>query len=197
MMHMDDDARNPYRNTNFDEPIRPQRAPTNVLGIVGFVLAFCLPPVGFLLSLIAVFRAPRGFAIAGLVVGLIGSILVGVLVAGFAVAGKYMISGVEFVIDTQQISQAAGTYASANNGNAPADLSALNLPRDTATDPWGEAYRLTPGENGAWTLESAGIDKTWGTADDIRIDSTMDENEIGRVFGESVEAHFQAQNATP
>jgi hypothetical protein len=193
-----DDAKNPYRQS-FDEPIAPQRGRANVLGIVGFVLAFCLPPLGLLLSIIAAFKAPRGFAIAGIIIGLIGTAIVAVVALGFGVAGKYVVSGMEFVIDTQQISQSASAYASANNGAAPPDLATLQLPTDTTTDPWGQTYRLTPGESGAWTLTSAGIDATWGTTDDITIDSTMSDNERGNVFGKSVEEHFKAQQsgATP
>jgi hypothetical protein len=193
-----DDAKNPYRQS-FDEPIAPQRGRANVLGIVGFVLAFCLPPLGLLLSIIAAFKAPRGFAIAGIIIGLIGTTIVAVVALGFGVAGKYMVNGVEFVIDTQQIGQSASAYASANNGAAPPDLATLQLPTDTITDPWGQPYRFTPGESGAWTLQSAGIDATWGTTDDITIDSTMSDNERGNVFGKSVEEHFKARQsgATP
>jgi hypothetical protein len=189
-----DDAKNPYRQS-FDEPIAPQRGRANVLGIVGFVLAFCLPPLGLLLSIIAVFKAPRGFAIAGIFIGLIGTTIAAVVGLGFSVAGKYMVNGVEFVIDTQQIRQAASTYASANNGAAPPDLATLQLPTDTITDPWGQTYRFTPGESGAWTLESAGIDGAWGSTDDILIDSSMDENAIGNAFGKTVEEHFKAQQS--
>src|SRR5215210_2130737 len=53
----------------------PERRPSNTLGIVGFVLAFCLPPIGLILSLAALARRPRGFAIAGVIIGLLGSVM--------------------------------------------------------------------------------------------------------------------------
>ena len=52
---------------------------SNTLGVIGFILALtcCLAPMGLLLSLIAVFKPPRGFAIAGLIIsGLITAIMV-------------------------------------------------------------------------------------------------------------------------
>lgn len=196
MMQMDDDARNPYRNTNFDEPIRPERAPTNVLGIVGFVLAFCLPPIGFLLSLIAVMKPPRGFAIAGLIVSTILSIFLALTVIGLAAIGKPIWTIFEYIQDTSQIVQAANAYGSAN-GAAPADLNALSLPQATTIDPWGQPWRLTPGSGTAWTLESSGFDQTWGTSDDIRIESSMNSDRITEAWSDSLRAHLESQRTTP
>jgi len=193
---MMDDQNNPYRQ-NFDEPIQHAPRQSNPLAIVGFVLAFCVPPIGLLLSFIAVFRAPRAFAIAGLIIGLIGTAIVATIAIGLSVAGPYIMDMVEYMMDTTQIRQAATTYASSNNNTAPPDMGALKLPTDTTIDPWGQAYRLTPAENGAWTLSSAGIDKAWGTADDITITSSMDDNEVGEAFGESVKAHFKAKRSAP
>jgi hypothetical protein len=74
---------------------------SNGLGIAGFIIAllanilgwvpvlgWILWAIGFLLSFIGVFKSPRGFAIAGLIISLIGIILLiavfGALAAGFA-----------------------------------------------------------------------------------------------------------------
>jgi len=193
---MMDDPNNPYRQ-NFEEPTLPAARPSNPLAIVGFILAFCVPPIGLLLSFIAVFRAPRAFAIAGLIIGAIGTAIVAVLAVTFSLVGPYMMDGFEFMMDTKRITEAAATYVSSNNNTAPADMGALKLPTDTTIDPWGEAYRLIPGESGAWTLSSAGIDKAWDTADDITITSSMDNNEIGEAFGKSIEAHFKSKSSAP
>lgn len=67
------------------------RPPINGLGIAGFVVSFVgilgacagaavLSPVGLTLSAVAVRRPPRAFAIAGLVLGVVGSILLAVVV---------------------------------------------------------------------------------------------------------------------
>ena len=54
--------------------------PRNGLGLAGFITSIVgwitfglLCPIGLLLSIIALFKAPRGFAIAGLVIGVLGS----------------------------------------------------------------------------------------------------------------------------
>jgi hypothetical protein len=64
-------------------PPQPQR--TSGLAITGFVLAFLLPLIGFILSLIAVFKTGagrakgRGLAIAGIIISLV------IMAAGIAV----------------------------------------------------------------------------------------------------------------
>jgi hypothetical protein len=74
--------------STFDDPSPPghHRPSTNGLGIAGFVVslvgmlgacvgAAVLSPVGLILSAIALRRVPRGLAIAGLMLGIIGSVL--------------------------------------------------------------------------------------------------------------------------
>src|SRR5687767_6263757 len=60
----------------------PSTEEKNVLGIVGFVtsilgLLTCgvLAPIGFVLSLLAITKRPKGFALAGTVIGLLGCLL--------------------------------------------------------------------------------------------------------------------------
>lgn len=45
-----------------------------ILSIVGFMSCGLLSPIGLLLSFIGLFKQPRAFAIAGFVIGLIGSL---------------------------------------------------------------------------------------------------------------------------
>ena len=66
----------------------PRRS-MNGLGIAGFIVSVvgvftlgCLSPVGVLLSLIAAFRRPRGFASAGVVIGGFGVVSIGLGIAG-------------------------------------------------------------------------------------------------------------------
>ncbi|WP_432800131.1 hypothetical protein [Poriferisphaera sp. WC338] len=47
-----------------------------IVSIVGLVFGGILCPIGFLMSLIAVFKKPRGMAIGGLVIGGLGSLIV-------------------------------------------------------------------------------------------------------------------------
>ena len=73
-----------------------QRPKTNGLGTAGFICALlalilCWAPVldwilwvlGFVFSIIGLFKAPRGLAIAGFIISIIGIIILLVLVAGF------------------------------------------------------------------------------------------------------------------
>lgn len=193
---MMDDPNNPYRQ-NFDEPIASVRPQSNPLAIVGFVLAFCIPPIGLLLSFIAVFKAPRAFAIAGVIIGLIGTAILAIVAVGFSMFGPYIADSIEFVMETEQISQASAKYSTTHNGASPPDMAALQLPTDVTMDPWGQAYTLTPTDGGGWTLQSAGVDGSWGTADDITVDNTMDDNEVGEALGKSIEAHFKAKKSAP
>src|SRR4051794_39566029 len=70
------------------QPAQPQtpvnytviQPPTNGLGLAGFItslvgLVTCgvISPVGLILSLIGLMKSPRGFAVAGTILGLIGS----------------------------------------------------------------------------------------------------------------------------
>lgn len=87
--------------------IREQAPRTNGMGTAGFVLALLsvllgwIPVVGwaigwilwilgFVFSFIGLFKAPRGLAIAGLVISLIGIVVLLVFVAG--VAGMALLS---------------------------------------------------------------------------------------------------------
>ena len=75
--------------------INQQTNSSNSIGTIGFVLAIlswvlsCFPVFGFiiwflgaLLSIIGLFRRPRGFAIAGVIISFIGLIILILLVAG-------------------------------------------------------------------------------------------------------------------
>jgi hypothetical protein len=75
-------------------PPAPQRG-TSGLAIAGLILAFLLAPIGFILSLIAVFKTGagrgkgRGLAIAGLIVSVL--IMAGGITAGFLVANSTVV----------------------------------------------------------------------------------------------------------
>lgn len=161
---------------------------TNALGLAGFIIALVglfgtaglLSPIGLILSLVALGREPKGFAIAGVVVGAIGScgcivgailfvaapmVLFGVLAAvGIAgLAGGEIESAIEMgIIDVKIRSHRDET------GALPASLDVLsNLRSETVTDPWGNTYVYERLEDGTYRLYSMGPDGQAGTADDI------------------------------
>src|SRR4051794_20572043 len=87
---------NPYGQPYQPYPYNPPTpAPTNGLGIAGFVVSLVgliltggiLCPIGLLLSLFALFRRPRGFAIAGFIIGIIGSLALIAVLAFFGLMG--------------------------------------------------------------------------------------------------------------
>lgn len=172
-------------------PLPPR---SNALGLAGFVvslvgfLGFCVPfagllsLVGLILSAIAVRREPRGFAIAGLILGALGSVwmLVTILFLGglaallgaAGVAAAVAGGTIADVNAANQVVQAALVYHQAH-GAPPASIDALvadgRLPAVPADHHGVKLYlRTTP--TGAEVL-GCGDDRTQGTADDKVISS--------------------------
>ncbi len=80
--------------------VNQQKSESNGVGTAGFVLSlialvfgwipflgWILWLVGFVLSLVGIFKKPRGLAIAGLVISLIGIIILIFIVAGLVMLG--------------------------------------------------------------------------------------------------------------
>lgn len=173
---------------------------SNGLGLAGFILSLvglvcsmgALSPIGLILSLVALGKEPRGFAIAGVVIGALGScgilvtlilapaILIGVLVAlgasaiviaiAAAIGGPALETHVEMLVITSKVI----SYTE-QNGILPASLD--DLVSDPAEpgwlrDGWGNRYRLEHAPDGrAFTLISDGPDGIPGTPDDITMKS--------------------------
>ncbi len=170
----------------YQEPMPGEGRPqSNVLGIVGFVLAFCVSPIGLLVSLFALTRPPRGFAIAGVVVGLLGTIVWGVLGAGIGYVLTQPIVKIqnEVVTDYMAVDQEVEAFRSAND-RLPASLDEVTaLNAEQRTDPWGNPYVLEPAASGdAWSLRVTGPDGQAGTGDDLVLDGGLGAMEIGFEF---------------
>ena len=127
-------------------------------------------------SLIAVFKRPRGFAIAGLILGLVGSIWM--LVAGLAMVLSVLGIGVAAkaaadhltALQSAQQAYAQIEQQQANSGAPPSAAAADALVRKY-NDPWGTPLRAEV-NNGQITIRSAGRDKAFDTSDDIRIEQS-------------------------
>lgn len=157
--------------------------PTNGLGIAGFVvslsgLVVCfglICPIGLLLSLIALFNTPRGFAIAGTIIGLIGSIF-GVL-AVLLVAGVIGSAGTFFSnFNVQSQTSMQMDFASydidnhfMNNNDTLPDEPTGNAMISSYVDEWNNnlKYKPTQGSTTDYTIISAGPDGVFGNADDL------------------------------
>lgn len=144
---------------------------TNGLGIAGFVLSILslltlglLSPLSLLLSLIAVFRRPRGFAIAGLIitfVSLIPVFLIMMLTAALIAAGPVIIEDgsvllADVIIQTKTREDRA--MLTAEQGNAFVQKA---LPLATIQ------YRLLDDET--YELRAPGPDKKFDTPDDFYV----------------------------
>lgn len=161
----------------------PVVRPSNSLGVAGFVvsltglIATCgvISPIGLVLSFFALFRKPRGFAFAGFVLGLVGSVwvfvalLAGLVAAGGVAAGVHMArQHMEYADDYKAIAAAVETYR-ADAGFVPASLLELSgLTDEQLKDQWGNYYNYSVGTDGqSFTLKSDGPDGTPGTDDDF------------------------------
>ncbi len=164
----------------------PHQHQSNSLGVAGFVtslvgLIMCgglICPLGLLFSFIALFKRPRGFAVAGFILGLIGSawiiiaVLFIVLGLGIGVAGVAAMGFgvVEVGMDSARIHEKVVEHYEAN-GALPSSLDILNLDRETLIDPWGEFYRYSIEPDGRrYSIETAGADGVWDTDDDFAFD---------------------------
>jgi hypothetical protein len=141
-----------------------------------------LSPVGLILSLVALGREPRGFAIAGAIIGALGTCFICVataiaiavpalfiaIIAALGIAG---VMGPGFV-DKVEMARIAGTVEEfrADHGFLPMSLKELTFggDADDLTDRWGHPYVYELAPNGmSFRLFSVGPDGLAGTADDI------------------------------
>ena len=161
---------------------QPQQAPSNGLGVAGFVtslvgLVMCgglICPIGLLLSTVALFKRPRGLAIAGFIIGLIGSSWIIVIVAVVLFIGAAGVAAMgsgafEFSLDTNKIhAQVAAHYQ--RNSALPSTLAVLPLDQETLIDPWGAQYKYEIDPDGTrYTLTTSGRDGLWDTDDDYSV----------------------------
>lgn len=178
----------------FEQVAKPPAS--NPTAIVGLVLAFCVSPLGLLVSIFAALKQPRGLAIAGIVIGLLGTIVWGVggsvLYAGYKRFGRPM---VETGMDIAAISQKVGEYQS-KNGSVPPDLATASVTGDALVDAWGNGYEYEAGADGkSWTLTILGPDKTKGTTDDGVVRSGMSQGEIRNALEATFKASVEQQIA--
>lgn len=149
-----------------------------VLSLVGLVTCGLLAPLGVLFSAIGMRKKPKGLAIAGLVIGLVGLCGWGSIYVVFgafikAIGGfaspegetQFELKIYAGLLDAQK--QRQGSYPKSLN-QIPS-LQQLPFKIIDTTDGWGTPYRYTVAPDGAsFELVSAGPDQQFGTADDIR-----------------------------
>ncbi len=184
---------NPYSN---DAGFTDDKIQSNPLGIVGFVLSLlCITsPLGLLISLIALFKNPKGFAIAGVILGMIGTAILGIAAWIFMVFGTLIFSMIHIGVDLEKMQIDIENYVSTNQ-ELPASLDDIGW---TGTDPWDNEYVYTlDAETQVWSLRIIGPDGTAETDDDLLITSTMSESESAIAFSEWSEALFMNATQNP
>jgi type II secretion system (T2SS) protein G len=185
---------------------------SNGLGVAGFFIALIglfvptgiVALLGLLISLVALSRAPRGFATMGVLVGLFGTVIwiaitgvavLGALILGvsvlFAAIAAFILTQPETIkvtSDMANVALAAMEYQD-QNGALPQDLSVLGLKPSQLTDPWGNPYRYQiVVEDPGFDVVSAGDDGIAGSADDLALSRLGEMWEAaGKRFGEGIE----------
>jgi len=174
-----------------DVPV-PQQNTLAIVGLVVSVLGLLgsggiLCPIGLIISLIALGKPyGRGWAIGGIVVGLLGTcmgiavifiagafIMIAIAAAGVGVGVIALVAtqgeNIEVSADMLKIADKVVIYED-ENSSLPADLDALDIDMPTLTDPWGNPYRyiLTERKPG-FEITSWGADGQPETDDDIRL----------------------------
>ncbi len=155
--------------------------PRNALGLVGFLIsligvlggcvgAVVVSPVGLVVSLAGLFRRPRGFAMAGVVLGLLGTlwlvlalVLMGGVVMVFSAAMGAATEGAVFNVTERCVRE-----FNSERGRPPADVDELlkgGFLRDAPTL-YGEPVTLRVESPLRVVLQSAGPDRLMGTRDD-------------------------------
>lgn len=170
------------------------RSPSNGLGIAGFVVSLVgllggcfglmvLCPLGLIFSLIALGKPPRGFAIAGTVIGALGSVwlLLAMLLFGGIFAG---VLGAAAVLggdlrQTATVNERIDAFWTAQ-GRLPADMAELEAKNPTGIAPADLHVQYTKDGESTYTLKAPGLDKKMGTSDDIVTHGSMSTNKAGK-----------------
>lgn len=146
------------------QPVQPPRG-GNALGVAGLTasilgLLTCgmFSPIGLLLSLIGLRKAPRGASVGGTAIGAIGSCM-------FAVFFAYgFFGGFTTALELEEAASEMDAYY-AQAGDYPSDEEAAYLLADNQ-DAWNQSLRYHRNWDGGYEIRSAGLDGAFNTSDD-------------------------------
>jgi len=150
-------------------PEAPPRPSGNGIGIAGFVISLVgliltcgvLCPVGLIFSLVGLGRQPKGLAIAGTVIGGIGSLLLVIGVLSVATRWQEVWTQIEFAMADVPLKAHHDQH-----GKYPDDEEGRKI-LDDLHDGWDHPLHYERTETG-YKLESAGPDGILGNGDDLR-----------------------------
>jgi len=155
--------------------------PVNAMGVAGFGVSLfgllftlgILCPLGVLLSFLGLFSKNRGFAIAGLIIGGLGSAIVAIGVASVAMAASAIH---HYQVEVPKQAQTAEVLAIAaveveqfrhQHGKLPEGIEGNKLVLKFQ-DAYGTSLRYEPEEGTKFAVRSAGPDQEFDTPDDLR-----------------------------
>ncbi|MEM8738780.1 MAG: DUF4190 domain-containing protein [Planctomycetota bacterium] len=162
--------------------VHVEKSPSNGMGTAGFVLSLVgwvtcgvLCPVGLVLSIIGVRREPRGLAIAGIIIGALGSLFL--LVIGLGVIAGILGLGAASTVIVASAQQAAVQFKAtaevqgyyAQQGSLPDPSTFRSLDPDFTQD----TIRYETLTTDSFRLTTPGFDGVFGTDDD-----TVNENTV-------------------
>jgi len=161
------------------------KSSTNVLGAWGFGISLfgllmtfgLLCPLGLLLSFLGLFAKKRGIAIAGTIIGGIGTAIVAVGVGSIAMAASavhhYQVE-VPKIEKTREVLNTACVEIESyrqENDKLPEGIEGNKLVLKFE-DAYGNPLRYEPEEDGKFAVRSAGVDGEFDTRDDQRMLNT-------------------------
>ena len=169
----------------------PPPSPGNGMGTAGFIVSLVgylacglLCPIGVVLSVMGLRREPKGLAIAGLIIGILGSI--GFIIVFFVIGLGVIVGGIGMAVGLQEARTAAmlyrgqaeiaeyyyahdSTLPSTREGTAwlvtemDGDRDEDEIPRYRRID--DRTFELyLPGEDGAWGTDDDRV-RTWNISD--------------------------------
>jgi hypothetical protein len=134
-----------------------------IVSLVGVLTCGVLCPIGLILSLIGIGKEPKGLAIAGTIIGAVGSLLIVVLVL---VVNLLIPRGQAAATDVILINAVSEIEAHAERtGSLPSAEEGQEL-LEELRDAWGNELRYEP-VGDSFAIRSAGPDEVFDTDDDI------------------------------
>ena len=185
----------PPANNPYQTGIGPgmQAPPQNTQGVIGFVLSLLgfmtcpiLSPIGLFVSWGALKREPKGMAVAGLIIGILGTISLIILVVVLCLIFAGMFAGIAavgaIVQEVPQQQAVAKIVAEYEGSELPSTTEGQNIIQGE-TDFWGNQLRYVVDESG-FRVVSDGPDKKPNTSDDLSDGPyfTMQEAEFSRGY---------------
>jgi len=163
------------------------RPPSNGLGLAGFIISLVgwvscgiLCPIGLILSLLGLAKQPRGFALAGVILGGLGCIwgIIAFFFGGLALllgCGGVVCGGVApHVVTHVRMNMLDDDIEKFQdrNGRMPNSVdeavSSRRHSRGEGADAWGHPFHLEVESEGNFTIVSDGPDGIAGNGDDLK-----------------------------